>query len=457
MGSSRIAIHAQAGVVLLTALAITGCLQPARKRTVVETQLVNPEPTGAPTPTSTATPPPVVQPLAITPATATVALGGSITFAASGGTPPYAFTSSGTESVSTAGLLRPGTASGARDITVRDSKGLSAVAKLTITVPAARTPNDPMLSQQASLFKATNDIDAVGAWGISTNCKAKIVAVLDTGIDLNHPDLMANIWVNPAPTRGDSRGWNFVGDNGDATDQNYHGTHVAGTIGAVGNNGQGVSGVCWQANILPIKFLDEDGGGTVSDAVAAIDYAVSVGAKILSNSWGVPTDSQALRDAIQRANTQGALFVVASGNGNAQGVGFNIDTTPAPPASFDYPNIVAVGAVNNSDVLAAFSNFGVARVHLAAPGVSVLSTYPSFRTAYMVINNETYTPYERLNGTSMATPHVAAAIALLWSSQPGLTAAQVKARVLAQADKLPGLAARIMGGNRLNVKRLLVD
>src|SRR6185295_5149643 len=152
-------------------------------------------------------------------------------------------------------------------------KGATAVANLTILVGNAVVPNDTFLPQETSMLKATHDIGASAAWGISVNCKPTIVAITDTGMDMNHPDLAANVWLNPAPTMGDLHGYNFVNDNADATDQNFHGTHVAGTIGAVGNNGRGVVGVCWQANLVPVRILDENGAGTLSDVVDGLNYA----------------------------------------------------------------------------------------------------------------------------------------------------------------------------------------
>jgi subtilisin family serine protease len=308
------------------------------------------------------------------------------------------------------------------------------------------------------MLKNMHDIAASAAWGISINCKPKLIAVTDTGADLNHLDLQANIWTNPAPTMGDIHGYNFVNDNADPTDQNFHGTHVSGTIGAVGNNGRGVVGVCWQANLVSVRFLDQDGGGALSDAVDALNYSVdTIKARIINASWGIDGDSTILRNAVQHASDSGALIITAAGNGDAQNVGFNIDQTVTAPASYDFPGVIAVAAVDDTDVIASFSNFGTTHVVIAAPGVNVLSTFPSFRTQYALANGLTFQPYMHLDGTSMAAPHVTGAVALLWSLNPTWTPVQVKARLLNQADKVAGLQGKVAGGNRLNVKRMLVD
>jgi subtilisin family serine protease len=396
--------------------------------------------------------------LAIAPTTINIAVAGQATFVGAGGVPPYSFTSSGGETIAADGKFKAATGSGSRQITIHDSAGAAAVAQLTIVVPNPVVPNDPFLSQETSMLKATHDIAASAAWGISVNCRPKIVAVLDTGIDLNHPDLAANIWTNPAPSMGDVHGYNFVNGNADTTDQNFHGTHVSGTIGAVGNNGRGVVGVCWQANIVPVRFLDSEGGGDIADAVDALNYAVDkINARIINASWGIDGDSAILSAAIKHASDSGALILAAAGNGDAQNVGLNIDQTFTAPASYDFPGVVGVAAVDDTDTIASFSNFGTTHVVISAPGVDVLSTTPTFQTAYAQAHGVTFTSYGSLDGTSMAAPHVSGAVALLWSLNPTWTAAQVKARLLNQADKIPGLQGKVLGGNRLNVKHLLVD
>lgn len=322
----------------------------------------------------------------------------------------------------------------------------------------ARTPNDtsfPRLygldntGQTGGTFDA--DIDAPEAWDITTGDQETVVAVIDEGVDINHPDLRENIWVNPDEVPGngidddkngyedDVNGWDFY--NKDATvydsgDGDKHGTHVAGTIAARGDNGVGVVGVSWRASIMPLKFLGPEGGLT-SDAVKAIDYAVREGAMISNNSWG-GSGSQTLRDAISRADDAGHLFVAAAGN-----EGVNNDNIPSYPANYDLPNIVSVAASSNRDALASFSNFGTKNVDLGAPGVGILSTLPG--------NN-----YGSYSGTSMAAPHVAGVAALLESRSPDMGDAQLKSRILGSVDKKSGLAGKVATGGRLNAARALL-
>jgi subtilisin family serine protease len=210
-----------------------------------------------------------------------------------------------------------------------------------------------------------------------------MVGVIDTGIDYNHPDLAANVWTNPLEIPGngidddgngyvdDVHGYDFVNRDGDPMDDHGHGTHVAGTIAAVANNGIGVAGVSWHAKVMALKFLDAGGSGWVSDAVEALNYATDMGAKITNNSWGGGEYSTALRDAIAAANSAGAVFVAAAGNSAN-----NNDATPFYPAGYEGPNVIAVAATDASDTLAVFSNFGRNTVQLGAPGVGIYSTVP---------------------------------------------------------------------------------
>jgi len=324
--------------------------------------------------------------------------------------------------------------------------------QLTVT----RTPNDPGYSQTwamnnigqaAGLFDA--DIDAAEAWDRTVGSRTIIVAVIDTGIDYRHPDLAANIWINTREIAGngidddgdgyidDVRGWDFINNDSDPFDDNGHGTHVSGTIGAVGNNGIGVAGVAWNVQIMALKFLGSNGGGSTADAIRAIDYARINGAKILNASWGGGGYSQALGDAIERARQAGIIFVAAAGNS-----GTNNDAVASYPANYSSNNVVSVAATDRYDTLAYYSNFGVTQVDLAAPGSSIYSTLP----------NNSYGTY---SGTSMATPHVAGALALVWSYFPQYTYRQVIDQVLNNVDPLAGLEGKVATGGRLNVSRAL--
>ena len=236
----------------------------------------------------------------------------------------------------------------------------------------------------------------------------------------------------------DLLGWDFANSDNDPMDDNNHGTHVAGTIGAIGNNGVGVAGINWSISLMPLKFLSASGSGLVSRAVMAIDYAVNKGVKLTNHSWGGANYSVSLAAAIGRARDAGHIIVAAAGNS-----GQNLDSSPQYPASYStsYNNVVTVASVNSSDQLASSSNYGVNTVTLAAPGVSILST---------VRNNG----YSYFSGTSMAAPHVAGAIALYWASHPTLSYTQVIEKLKASVDLVPGLADKVMTGGRLNVGKM---
>ncbi len=333
--------------------------------------------------------------------------------------------------------------------------------------------NDPRYSSLYGLNNtgqnggaADADVDAPEAWNTTTGDVGTVVAVIDEGMDTNHPDLKNNIWTNPGETGTDAagrdkatngvdddgntyvddvNGWDFANNDATVYDPDpisgagdEHGTHVAGTIAAEGNNSLGVVGVNWKAKVMPLKFLGPDGGST-SDAIEALNYAVAKGVKISNNSWGGGGSSQALLDAIKRADASGHLFVAAAGNGGADGVGDDNDATPSYPSSYNSPNVISVAATDNRDALASFSNYGSSSVDLAAPGVGILSTLPGSR-------------YGSYNGTSMATPHVTGAAALLKSSNPSLDDAQLKARILESAENKTNLQARTATGGRLNAQ-----
>lgn len=311
-------------------------------------------------------------------------------------------------------------------------------------------PNDPGFLSQWGLCNTGQspfngipgaDVSAQEAWEISTGSSEIVVAVLDTGIDTTHQDLAANIWTNPGEIPGnqvdddgngyidDIHGWNFVGNSNDISDDNGHGTHCAGTIGAVGNNNLGICGLSWNLRLMPIKIIDSAGNGKASDAVSAILYANQMGADVISCSFTGTQYSEALNQAVCASS---AVVVCASGNG-----GKNIEEIPIYPAAFDIAHSITVAATDASDNLASFSNYGSSHVDIAAPGVTIASTYPGNRYAYM-------------SGTSMATPFVSGVAALIRSANPALTNTETCSILLDTVDRLPALQGMISTGGRLN-------
>jgi subtilisin family serine protease len=279
------------------------------------------------------------------------------------------------------------------------------------------TPNDPLYDREWGL----GDIEAPVAWDVTTGSPQVTVAVVDTGIDAAHPDLAANT----VP------GWDFVDGDAQPQDGNGHGTHVAGTIAARGNDGFGVTGVGWTTRVMALRVLDNSGEGFVSDAVSAYGFAASHGARVLNASLGGPSFSRAERDAIAAApNT---LFVVAAGNDTQDN-----DTIPDYPCDYDLANIVCVAASDSDGALGWFSNYGATTVDLAAPGVGVLSTWPGARFAWR-------------SGTSMATPHVSGAAALLLARNPTLDVAGLRSLLLSSVTKLGGLAGSVVTGGKLDL------
>ncbi|MEB3342748.1 S8 family serine peptidase [Okeania sp.] len=320
-----------------------------------------------------------------------------------------------------------------------------------ITVDST-VPNDPSFSQLWGLHNTGQtggtsdaDIDTPEAWDIQTGSENVLVGVIDTGIDYTHPDLVDNMWTNPGeiPDNGvdddnngyvdDVYGYDFAYDDGDPLDIHSHGTHVAGTIGAKGDDGTGIVGVNWNADLMAIKFLNDGGSGDLFDAVLAVEYATMMGADLTNNSWGGGGFSQGLHDMIAAAGAADSLFVAAAGND----YGRNNDTNPQYPASYDLDNIIAVASTDHNDNLSSFSNIGAKSVDLGAPGSNIYSSIPGGG-------------YASYSGTSMATPHVAGVAALVWSENPELSSQEVKEIILESGDPISALDGKTLTGRRLN-------
>jgi subtilisin family serine protease len=312
---------------------------------------------------------------------------------------------------------------------------------------ASRVPNDSLFAQQWALNSANDaDIDAPEAWDITTGGSGATVAVVDTGVDAGHPDLAPNIWRNAREVAGngvdddrngyvdDTRGWDFVDRDADPDDGEQHGTHVAGTAAARGNDGRGVAGVSWGSRIMPVRVLDAEGSGTVADLVEGYAYAARNGARVINASLGGSLPSNAEQDAIRRA--PGAMFVVAAGN-----EGLSNDLLGSYPCNYDEANIVCVASTGRTDGLSSFSNWGTRTVDLAAPGEDILSTVPG--------------GYASFSGTSMATPHVSGAAALVLSLVPSASVADLRASLLGGVDRRSGLSSRTVTGGRLSARGAL--
>ncbi len=285
------------------------------------------------------------------------------------------------------------------------------------------------------------DVGAERAWDYSTGSRAVIVAVIDTGVDFTHPDLAPQAWTNDKELNGkvgvdddgnglvdDINGYNFAGSVGNSVDDNGHGSHCAGTIGAKGNDGKGLVGVNWDVRIMAVKFLDKSGSGTLANAVKSIDYARKMGAHIMSNSWGGGGYSAVLENAIKETSKAGILFTAAAGNDANDN-----DARASYPASYNIDNIVAVAAIDNRGALASFSNYGAKTVHVAAPGVNIVSTVPGGG-------------YASYSGTSMATPHVSGIAALMLARNPALKTSEIKATLIKQSRPLFNLRNRVVAG-----------
>ncbi|HEU4596604.1 MAG TPA: S8 family serine peptidase [Pyrinomonadaceae bacterium] len=309
------------------------------------------------------------------------------------------------------------------------------------------TPGDTRYGEQWALHNVGqsggtpgSDVRAAAAWQESSGALSTVVAVLDSGIDFEHPDLKNNRWVNRGETPGngadddgdgladDVHGWDWVADSGFVRDEQGHGTSVAGVIAAEGDNGKGVSGVMWRASLMSLRVLDSTGTGDVADAVEAIDYAVAHGASVVNCSWGMDADSRALRDAIERAGRKGVVVVASAGNS-----GRDLDAQPYYPASYDLPNLIAVASSDGFDNLAPFSNRGAVSVAVAAPGTDILTTQAGG-------------DYRYVSGTSASAPIVTGIVGLIKTVRPNVTVAAARAAVLDGARRVDALTGKVSSG-----------
>lgn len=348
---------------------------------------------------------------------------------------------------------------------------------------------DPFYAQQWGM----NQMGVRESWSITKGRPEMIVAVIDTGVDYTHEDLVDNLWRNPGETGKDAKGndksnngvdddangfvddvigWDFAdNDNkpydlaGQLMDVIFkgenpgHGTHCAGNVAARSDNGKGIAGVAPGVKLMAMRFITEKGQGTTANAIKAIKYAVDNGAKVLSNSWGSEgddgdSDAQALKDAITYAKDHNVLFIAAAGNGH-QGKGYDNDSDAKPgvPASYSIDNIISVAAIDEKGALGSFSNWGARTVHIAAPGVKVFSTTVGQTYNDTIINMGPLVA--TWDGTSMATPHVAGAAALYWSKHPEMNYSQVKQALLTNVKANPALTGKMVSNGQLDVKTLM--
>lgn len=320
-------------------------------------------------------------------------------------------------------------------------------------------PTDPQFNDQWALAnsgqrggKQGADISATIAWAKTTGSEELVVAVLDTGVDYAHEDLVENMWFRPANmdpyhdsdlgTVDDARGYNAIDSGSDPMDDNGHGTHCAGIIGAEGENNLGIAGVNWKVKIMPLKFMNAGGAGTTKDAIEAINYVIDrkkagVNVRIISASWGSTQKSRALEDVIRKAYENDILFVAAAGNSTVDN-----DRKPHFPSSYNVPNVVSVAALDRNDQLAKFSNWGAKSVAVAAPGVEILSTW---------LDNQ----YEEKSGTSMATPVVAGVAALILAEHPRMSVDDLRKKLLDSTDPIVALKGKTVTGGRINAAKAL--
>lgn len=320
-------------------------------------------------------------------------------------------------------------------------------------------PNDPEFENQWALNndgreggKAGADLSALNAWTKTKGSKDVVVAVLDTGVDYTHVDLASNMWIRPdnvpqyfdeeLGTFNDLQGFDANINASDPMDDNGHGTHCSGIIGAEGDNSEGIAGINWNVQIMPLKFLGRGGYGTTKDAIEAINYAIDrkqkgVNLRVISASWGSTSYSKPLEDAIRAAGEQGILFVAAAGNATTDN-----DKRPHYPSNYDLPNMISVAALDRTDSLASFSNYGAKTVHVAAPGREIVSTW---------LGNA----YREASGTSMATPYVSGVAALIIASEPNISVEKLRERIIKSVDKIDSLNGKTVSGGRINAAKAL--
>ncbi len=318
--------------------------------------------------------------------------------------------------------------------------------------------NDPDFARQWALEnsgqtggKADADINAEKLWAISEGSRNVVIGIIDTGIDYNHPDLINNLWNNINEIPGDNidndnngykddiNGVNTIANNGNPFDDNRHGTHVAGTIGASGNNSVGVVGVAQKVSIAACKFLSSTGSGANSDAIQCLEYFASLKTRpnnpvniiATNNSWGGGSSSQAMIEAISAHEALGILFIAAAGNDSNDN-----DSNESYPSSYAISNVISVAATDHNDRLASFSNYGKKSVHVGAPGVDILSTLPGNK-------------YGKLSGTSMATPHVSGLAAVIASVRPDLDYTGIKNLIISGGQEIPALTNTTISGRRI--------
>ncbi len=373
--------------------------------------------------------------------------------------------------------------------------------------PAAMPADNPPFPSATPVGGTGADPDFAKQWGMNDiglkkglsqhRGKGVVVAVIDTGVDYTHEDLVDNMWRNKGEMGTDAQGrdkssngvdddgngyiddvmgWDFAANDNKPFDLAVdpiqilmgggnpgHGTHCAGNVAARGDNGKGVEGVAPDAQIMALRFLSEKGEGDTAGAIKAIDYAVANGAQVLSNSWGSEGDdpaegekNQALKDSIQRAADKGVIFIAAAGNGHS-GVGYDNDSDAKPgvPASYDNDNIVSVAALDVASAFGSFSNWGARTVDIGAPGVKVYSTTVGSHYSDTVI--DMYGIKATWDGTSMACPHVAGAAALYLSAHPGATVKQIKDALLNSATPVPALQGKVVSGGKLNVEKMMAQ